>query len=99
MSQKTFDIAEKVIYNKEEIKNLLYKEVMSVIDMQPWFSDNNLNDYFLIALSDFIIFKLKWFIIEQTGESFETVDVMLDKKFVNDVFGEEFLTINYWSKK
>lgn len=98
MTQLKFDVAEVLVFNKTEIFNDLKPQVVNVLETKPWFVRNDLLSSFESAFEDFIEYKLRWAVVEESNKSYEEISTIVDKAFIADLFGEKVLTSQHWEE-
>ena len=96
MSQSKFDAGEFLVLNKAELFHDLGPELVSVLEMKPWFLKQDLALSYEEAFADWLVYRLQWLYIDSSGKSFEDVASVVDKSFVVDLFGESVLKSETW---
>lgn len=99
MTQLKFDLAEILVTNRAEIFDVISPDVFSALETKYWFESNSIGSTFEEMFAEFIEYRLRWFLVEDTGKSLEEVSEVVDIPFIADVYGGEVLGSNYWGKK
>ena len=97
--QLKFDIAELLVNNKSVLFESLKPELENVLSTKNWFDYNGLLLSFEDAFSDFILYKMKWMIVDSFNKPFEQVNEIIDKGLLVDLFGNEVLTSEFWENE
>jgi len=99
MSQQKFDLAERLVHDRRELEQLLLSDVANVLSTEQWFANQQLAEYYIEAFADFLEWQMRWQLVEATGKPFEEIAENVDKAFLVDLLGEEFLRPSYWRNK
>jgi len=99
MTQNKFDVAEFLVNNKAELFSALEPELVSVLEIKPWFVKNDLELSYEDAFADWLTYKIVWLYIDNSGKSYEDAAAIVDKNLIADVFGENVLKSSTWEKK